>query len=220
MRILPLVFLALLCGTTGHAFDPGSVLVVVNSNYPASLPTAQYYMARRGIPAENLCTVSCSYGDWIDCQGYYAIESGIRAWFDAHPLAENRICYIVLSKGLPALVNGWGEARIGSVDSALCWLLSSSTYGRDPLYLTNLGTSGSIHNPYSTLGSSDFRTFRGTTSAEVIEDFPLAACLHVCSAITAYAGGANGLLARWDGSDWQYVSDPDKGLYRITNRIP
>ena len=140
--LLVIVCLALLpaaaFGQTGE-----NVLVVANSASRVSVDVADYYMKRRQIPADNLVTVTTSTADQISRLEFdVTIQGPIGAWLRRHS-AQDRILFIVLTKGLPLRIAGTGgrTGTVSSVDSELT-LLYRRMAGR------TVAPNGSIPNPY------------------------------------------------------------------------
>lgn len=57
-RILASLLLALTCVEAGWALAPEEILIVVNSDYPASVRLARYYGEKRGLPSQRVVPVS------------------------------------------------------------------------------------------------------------------------------------------------------------------
>lgn len=111
--------------------NPENVLVVRNGNSVTSMNIADYYVARRGIPAGNVVTVFTidssisSANETISNASYLSqIETPILNYLTANGLT-NTIQYIVLTKGIPirtsAAYNGF-PTHNKSVDSMLAAL--------------------------------------------------------------------------------------------------
>ncbi len=86
---------------------PDNVLVVQNGNSPTSMDIASYYMQKRGIPAQNLCTITTidsalSYANQFISESDYGtqIEQPIVNYLSSQGLTY-QIQYIVLTKGIP-----------------------------------------------------------------------------------------------------------------------
>lgn len=76
------------------------VLVVYNSHASGSRAVAKYYMAKRHIPAANLCKIAVSSPDSIDAREFDSqIKRPIRACLDK--LGRDKILYIVFAYGSP-----------------------------------------------------------------------------------------------------------------------
>lgn len=125
------------------------VLLVVNAASPASAQVGEYYAKARGIPADQIIKLTLPAGDEISQQDYAAlIERPIAAWFAASG-AQDRILYLVLTKGVPIRVAGSGglEGTTASVDSQLTLLYRRMTGASVPI-------QGRVDNPYY-LGSAE-----------------------------------------------------------------
>lgn len=87
-----------------------NVVVVKNLDSPTSVNVANYYIAARGIPPENICAIRCVTSELVSRDYYEAyIAAPIRAFVQKPEIAGN-IDYIVLTKGTPlaASVPGYG----------------------------------------------------------------------------------------------------------------
>jgi uncharacterized protein (TIGR03790 family) len=132
------VWPAVVVGQTGE-----NVLVVVNSASHVSVDIANYYIKRRQIPADHLVTVTTSTADQISRAEYEAtIQAPISAWLSRHA-AQDRILYIVLTKGLPLRIAGTGgrAGTVSSVDSELTLLYRRMTG-------IVVAPHGAVPNPY------------------------------------------------------------------------
>ena len=119
------------------------VLLVVNAASPASAQIGDYYAKARGIPADQIVKLSLPTGDEISQQQYTTlIERPIAAWFAASG-AQDRILYLVLTKGVPLRITGSGglDGTTASVDSQLTLL-----YRR--MAGTSVPLQGRVDNPY------------------------------------------------------------------------
>src|SRR5262245_30549835 len=139
MRTLPAALLAAASlAVATHAqvdpwFDPSRVLVVYNSNWPDgdgdgvpdSLECAQYYAARRGVPADNLLGLSITPTSWwYDSSQWGLFLSEMRdpliAWLDAH--GDFSVDTLLFCYGVPyqiSLPGSYGNP-VRAVDSCLC----------------------------------------------------------------------------------------------------
>ena len=136
------------------AQSAANVAVVVNGASPVSREIADYYMKRRGIPAENRVTITTATGDTIDRDSYVrTIETPIATWL-AHDRLQDRILYLVLTKGVPLAIEGTGgrDGTRASVDSELT-LLYRRMVGV-PVQLR-----GSIANPFFRERATSERVF-------------------------------------------------------------
>ncbi|WP_309396973.1 TIGR03790 family protein [Cerasicoccus maritimus] len=64
------LFASFLLTLTLHAVEPQQVVVIANSNDPDSLAIAEYYLAKRNIPEQNLITIATSKGERLTCQEF------------------------------------------------------------------------------------------------------------------------------------------------------
>jgi uncharacterized protein (TIGR03790 family) len=87
--------------------DPAAhVLVVINDNSRDSREVGEYYVAKRKVPAENVCRITCPTGESISASSYDEDVAGkIRAHLASKKIRD-RIDYIVLTKGMPLKVTG------------------------------------------------------------------------------------------------------------------
>src|SRR5688572_25382092 len=126
-----LVCTALLAACAAHAGAQSSanVLVVANDALPASLEIAEYYVQRRHVPAGQLLKIRVTVADQVSRAEFErAIQNPIAAWI-ARQGAQDRILYIVLTKGVPLRIAGTGgrPGTIASVDSELALLYRRMT---------------------------------------------------------------------------------------------
>ncbi len=120
-----------------------NVLVVANSNSRVSVDVADYYIKKRQIPADHLVTVTTSTADQISRAEFEAtIQGPIATWLRRNA-AQDRILYIVLTKGLPLRIAGTGgrTGTVSSVDSELTLLYRRMTGEA-------VAPNGSVPNPY------------------------------------------------------------------------
>jgi uncharacterized protein (TIGR03790 family) len=128
---------------TAAAQTAENVAVVVNDNSPDSQRVADHYIKRRGVPASNVIRIRTAVDETINRAGYQAsIELPIAATLAQRGL-QDRILYIVLTKGVPLRIQGDGgpQGTIASVDSEL-----TLTYRR----MSGVSTAvpGPLPNPY------------------------------------------------------------------------
>jgi uncharacterized protein (TIGR03790 family) len=147
---LTCLLVALLCVPgAARAQDGTNVLVVVNRASEVSERVAAHYARARKIPAENIVRLNTDISETITrAQFDVEIERPIGEWLARHS-AQDRILYIVLTKGVPLRIRGTAgrNGTQSSVDSELALL-----YRR----LTGARTSavGTIPNPYFLGGQS------------------------------------------------------------------
>lgn len=139
------VLAGLLSPARADAQGERSVLVVVNAASADSTRIGEYYARSRKIPPEQLLRLSDlppDPPDGIDRALFdRAINAPIARWLARHQ-AQDRILFIVLTKGIPLRINGDDKAAdAASVDSELA-----------ALYLrmsgTGVPTAGPLPNPY------------------------------------------------------------------------
>jgi len=114
-------------------FDPARVLVIYNTSWPDgdadgvpdSVEVAQYYAARRGVPADNLLGLPLTPASWSYDSSQWPLfltemRDPLQAWLAAH--GTDSVDTLLFCYGVPYEVDvpgfSFGGAR--SVDSALC----------------------------------------------------------------------------------------------------
>jgi uncharacterized protein (TIGR03790 family) len=120
-----------------------NILLVVNESSPLSMDIGMYYAHKREIEKTNILRIKTTPEDSISREDFSRqIESPIATWL-ARYSAQDRILYIVLTKGIPLRVNGDSgpDGTIASVDSELT-LLYRKMAGRA------IPTKGLVKNPY------------------------------------------------------------------------
>ena len=120
-----------------------NVAVVINDASAESKQIGDYYVRQRAIPEGNVIHVTTSTDDAVLPAAYLAtIQQPIAAALTRGNL-QDRILYIVLTKGIPLRVAGTlgQEGTIASVDSELTLLYRRLTGD-------NVQTRGRIDNPY------------------------------------------------------------------------
>ena len=135
--------LLLFLPSAGFAQTGANVLVVVNEASPDSARIAEHYARVRGVPADQVVRIKLDVADEIERPVFEAqIQSPIAAWLREHS-AQDRILYIVLTKGVPLRIKGTlgRSGTIASVDSELT-LLYRRMLGQAP------AVSGLLDNPY------------------------------------------------------------------------
>jgi uncharacterized protein (TIGR03790 family) len=121
-----------------------SVVVVVNANSAPSAELARYYIARRGIPPSQVCTIRTTDAEVIDRQTYQQqIFQPLADCLKQRKLLRTTL-YLVTTMGVPLRIAGHGSGLNfdgASVDSELCLLPRSLQGWSYPL-------SGPVANPY------------------------------------------------------------------------
>ena len=128
---------------TAAAQSAENVAVVINETSSDSQKIGQYYVEKRAIPAANVIRIKTLTTETIQRPAYVAtIEQPIGAAIAARSL-QDRVLYIVLTKGLPLRIAGTGglDGTVSSVDSELT-LLYRRMVGRP------VGQNGVVDNPY------------------------------------------------------------------------
>ena len=125
------------------AQDGSNVLVVMNETSAESQQIAAHYLAARKIPSDNIVRIRTAVLDDIDRPAFDSqIEGPIALWLTRRG-AQDRILYIVLTKGVPLRVRGTSglSGSVASVDSELTLLYRK---------LLGLGIppDGRVANPY------------------------------------------------------------------------
>src|SRR5678815_5558322 len=112
--ILPMLLagvLLLVCAHAAAAQSAENVAVVVNDNSPDSQRVAEYYIRRRAIPSPNVIRIRTSVEETIERAQYSAtIELPITEALSVRGL-QDRILYIVLTKGVPLRIAGDGGVQ-------------------------------------------------------------------------------------------------------------
>jgi uncharacterized protein (TIGR03790 family) len=126
-----------------EAQSTANVLLVVNNSSAASGTIAKYYAERRGVPQDNICSITTPVAESIARDAYQRqIEQPI--WLCMAALrAQDRILYIVLTKDVPIRISGTGgrSGTNASVDSELTLLYRRRTGQAAPV-------AGFVPNPY------------------------------------------------------------------------
>lgn len=143
MKTMRLCLVLLLWASAARAQSPENVLLVLNEASPISLEVGKYYAQKRGIPEANVLRVRTVPEEEISRADFARqIEGPIGAWINRNS-AQDRILYIVLTKGFPLRVQGTSgqQGTIASVDSELTTL-----YAR--LAGVQVALPGALNNPY------------------------------------------------------------------------
>ena len=125
------------------AQDGSNVLLIRNDTSTDSQQIAARYAAVRHIPTENVLPLTVTPSEEIDRSDYAAqIEQPIGTWL-VRNAAQDRILYIVLTKGIPLRIRGTGgqDGTVSSVDSELALLYRK-------LLGIPVSVAGPVPNPY------------------------------------------------------------------------
>jgi uncharacterized protein (TIGR03790 family) len=142
--IARILIVAFLCGTPLFAQTAENVLLVLNETSPVSMNVGSYYAQKRGIPQSNILRLKTTADDSISREDFERqIDSPIASWL-VRNFAQDRILYIVLTKGVPLRIAGTSgkDATTASVDSELTILYRKLIAGK------TLPPAGPIENPY------------------------------------------------------------------------
>ncbi len=143
MKKTSVLLLFLLTGTPLFAQTAENVLVVLNETSPISMDIGMYYAQKRGIPPTNLLRIKTTTDENISREDFERqIDSPIATWLTRN-FAQDRILYIVLTKGVPIRVTGsvGKDGTVASVDSEIT-LLYRKLLGQQ------VPPAGPINNPY------------------------------------------------------------------------
>jgi uncharacterized protein (TIGR03790 family) len=145
---VPVALAALLTGWVAPALADAqtahNVLVVVNGANADSVKIGEYYTKKRQIPSDQLLRLTdlpADPPDGIDRPVFDRAISGPVARWLARRQAQDRILFIVLTKGIPVRINSGKEGDAASVDSELSVLYLRLTGVNTP-------TAGPMPNPY------------------------------------------------------------------------
>ncbi len=108
-----------------------NVLAVINEASPLSRSIGDYYVARRHIPAANICRITASVQEEISREEYdQRIAAPVAQCLRARHL-EDKILYIVTTAGVPLKIEGHGGigGDAAAVDSELTLLYSDMRGG-------------------------------------------------------------------------------------------
>jgi uncharacterized protein (TIGR03790 family) len=113
----------LLCLPPSFAQGPQNILLVVNKKSKISRAIGEYYRERRGIPAHQVCYLRTFAEEEIDRETFDDEVRRPILSFLVRGKLEDRILYIVLTKGVPLKIKGSrAERDFASVDSELTLL--------------------------------------------------------------------------------------------------
>lgn len=98
---------------------PRNVLVVKNRNSQTSIDIADYYVAARNIPQENVCIIQCPTTESANEAEINSIVGAIRAFLAGNPEVASRIDYIVLTKDMPLYLSGAIRTSLTSILTCL-----------------------------------------------------------------------------------------------------
>jgi uncharacterized protein (TIGR03790 family) len=142
--LLVSAFLVSLVASPALAQTGDNVLLVVNQASADSVRIAEHYARVRGVPQTQIVRITVdAAADEIERPAFESlIQTPIAEWIRRHS-AQDRILYIVLTKGVPLRIRGTSgrSGTVASVDSELT-LLYRRLAGQDPSLV------GPLANPY------------------------------------------------------------------------
>lgn len=139
--IATILFLLLSAGLLAQT--PENVLLIVNEASPVSMDVGMYYALKRGVPRSNIVRIKTTAEEIISREEFERqIDSPIATWLTQN-FAQDKILYIVLTKGIPIRVTGTAgqNGTVASVDSELTLLYRKMVGERIP-------PEGFVKNPY------------------------------------------------------------------------
>ena len=141
---LPVAIIALCAlAPSAYAQAAGNVAVVINENSQASVKIGEYYARARALPASNVLRIRTSEEETVDRATFESTIERPLADAISRDRLQDRILYLVLTKGIPIRVAGAAglTGTMASVDSELTLLYRHMTGRRTPL-------NGFAANPY------------------------------------------------------------------------
>ena len=153
-RTVVWVVVFLLTAAGARAQSGGNVLVVASNTVPGSVEIAQRYAAARTVPEDQLLRLKTSAAEQITRAEFEReIQAPIARWLAKYS-RQDRILYIVLTRGIPLRIAGTAgrNGTVASVDSELALLYRRLTG------VTVLPT-GPIPNPYYA-GAAEIETLK------------------------------------------------------------
>ena len=189
----------------GVAQTAENVAVVINENSQVSQRVGEYYIRQRAIPSSNVIRIRTSQEETIDLAPFLSTIHGPIAAALTRQKIQDRILYIVLTKGVPLRINGTGgvSGTVASVDSELTLLYRRMAGQQVP-------TAGRVTNPYF-LGPKEVREAGRFTHRE--QDIYLVSRL---DAFTVEEALALVDKAKSAGSDGKFVLDERAALVNRT----
>ena len=139
--VVPVILFSMV--SLASAQTAANVLVVINESSEDSIKIGEHYAKARAIPPAQVLRLKFPVGEVINRAGFARlIEAPIGEWLNANG-AQDRILYIVLTKGLPLRIDGTigRQGTVSSVDSELTLLYRRMTG-------TAAAPQGQVSNPY------------------------------------------------------------------------
>ena len=156
-RTVVLVAFFLLIARGLHAQSGDNVLIVANDKVPGSVQIAERYAKVRHVPGDQLLRLSPPATEQITRTEFDRdLQTPIAKWL-ASRASQDRILYIVLTRGIPLRIAGTAgrTGTVASVDSELTLLYRRMTG-------ITVSTSGPIANPYYA-GAAGIETLKPLT---------------------------------------------------------
>jgi uncharacterized protein (TIGR03790 family) len=145
LRLAAVAGVLVLCSArSAHAQSVENVGVVINDNSAASQVIGDYYVKQRHIPTSQIFHINVEPQESITRAAYVAAIERPLAAAIAHGNLQDRLLYIVLTKGIPLRIEGGGgiDGTMASVDSELTLLY------RRMATTAVVPTLGRVPNPY------------------------------------------------------------------------
>ena len=117
------------------AAGPANVLVIINDKSPASKEIGAYYVAKRKIPAKNVCHIKAVPEETTVPERYQRdIEKPVKTYLAKTGLSKT-VDYLVLTKGVPLrLGRGWSVDGLLMVMDQKTDLSNPKVYARNPYF--------------------------------------------------------------------------------------
>jgi uncharacterized protein (TIGR03790 family) len=142
------------CGSLqSEAQDGTNVLVIANAANSASVQIAEEYVAARAVPNDQLLRLKITNSEQLSRADFeQQIQGPVAAWLATHGL-QDRILYIVLTKGVPLQISGSSgrQGSAASVDSELTLLYRRLTGVSVPI-------NGPVPNPYFARSAEEIKS--------------------------------------------------------------
>jgi uncharacterized protein (TIGR03790 family) len=142
-RVLTVLVAFAAAPAVARAQGPENVLLVINASSPDSARVGEHYARARGLDPSQVVRLEVPVLEEISRNDYDTfVQRPVAEWLARHG-AQDRILFIVLTKGVPLRVGGSGgrQGTVASVDSELALLYRRMT-GQ------SVAPQGSVANPY------------------------------------------------------------------------
>ncbi len=102
-----------------------NILLIINTASKDSIAVGEYYSAKRNIPERNIIRLKCSVGErFANQETFYNELANKVSEYLSKPENRERIDYIVLTKGIPFIVDG----MVPSVDGKIGVILAEDKF--------------------------------------------------------------------------------------------